>query len=82
MEYFPYVIACGGLILIASSMIDLSKIKSYFAKDKQPVADVTDLLSEYIRIRKILVVKLDATKMAEVDKSVLDEFTEGSVNGK
>jgi hypothetical protein len=77
MEYFPYVIACGGLILIASSMIDLSKIKSYFAKDKQPVADVTDLLSEYIRIRKILVVKL-----AEVDKSVLDEFTEGSVNGK
>jgi hypothetical protein len=81
VDYLSYAIACGGLILVAFSFIDLSAIAGWF-KAKGAAKPSGDTLREYVKIRSLLVSKLDAVKVADVDKVVLDEVTGGAGDGK
>lgn len=87
MDYVPYILAAGGVILILSSFVDVSKLKDFLPKksvvpDGASLASTEDLLREYTKIRSLLVKQLDAAKVAEVDRVILDAVTGGAKHGE
>lgn len=81
MDYIVYAIGIAGLILVASSFVDLKAIQGWLAKKKQPVVaelDPGNLLADYTAIRSLLVQKLGPDIVAKVDKVVLDQVTGGA----
>ena len=80
MDYIVYAIGIVGLILVASSFVDLKAIQEWASKKKPVVAqaDLGDLLGNYTLIRTLLVQKLGPDVVAKVDKVVLDQVTGGA----
>lgn len=87
MEYVPYILATGGAILILFSFVDVSKLKFFLPKknaapDGSVFVSTEDLLHDYTKIRSLLVKQLDAAKVAEVDRVILDAVTGGAKHGE